>query len=94
MKCRGSTAEDFVQISLSFRPIVMTRTGHAEFPKEIVSAPPKAWIPAAFPNVLQHTVFSKGGHFAAFEVPDLMADDVISFVKKVEDQIAMSSGTT
>ena len=30
----------------------------------------------------------RGGHFAAFEEPELFANDVIKFVEKVEKRIA------
>ena len=33
----------------------------------------------------------RGGHFAAFEEPELFANDVIKFVEKVEKQIAVKT---
>jgi len=36
-----------------------------------------------FPNVLSYTRASKGGHFAAFEVPDALATDVVKFFNLV-----------
>ena len=37
-----------------------------------------------FKDIIQHTDMPKGGHFAALEEPRLLADDIISFVKKLK----------
>ncbi|KAH8407400.1 hypothetical protein KR222_003359 [Zaprionus bogoriensis] len=37
-----------------------------------------------FPNLIHSTYYSRGGHFAALELPKLLYDDFIEFVKKVE----------
>ena len=37
---------------------------------------------------MQYSEIPRGGHFAAFEEPELFADDVIKFVEKVEKRIA------
>jgi len=60
-------------------------TGVASFPNEII-VHVESLVRYNFHNVVQYTVMPKGGHFAAFEEPRLMADDVISFVKIVEKQ--------
>jgi hypothetical protein len=48
---------------------------------------PESMLKEHYSNMIQNTHFSKGGHFAAFEEPQLLADDVWSFVSKVEKQI-------
>ena len=48
------------------------------FPKEI-SWPPRSWIEYAYPDLRRLTVMSKGGHFAAWEQPHLLAKDIIAF---------------
>jgi juvenile hormone epoxide hydrolase len=37
-----------------------------------------------YPNIVHYTVEEKGGHFSAFEVPDLFAKDVVKFFNYVE----------
>jgi len=55
--------------------------GFAQFPKEI-NVPPRAWVArSAGPQFAHWTEFSRGGHFAAFEVPDLLATDVRTFFR-------------
>lgn len=56
-------------------------TGCAVFPKEPLLAP-RSWTEAAC-NVQQWTELPRGGHFAAFEVPDLFVDDVRRFFRTV-----------
>ncbi|MDE1177540.1 MAG: epoxide hydrolase [Edaphobacter sp.] len=47
------------------------------FPKEIVM-PPRSWVDRGY-NVSRWTVFPEGGHFAAAEVPELLAADIHAF---------------
>lgn len=53
-----------------------TPTGFANFPGETVyTAPPRSWCKRAY-NITHWTEQSRGGHFAAMEVPDLFVEDV------------------
>ncbi|KAH8693620.1 epoxide hydrolase [Talaromyces proteolyticus] len=52
----------------------------ANFPKEILQFP-TSWIQAAG-NVVRETDYDKGGHFAAWEVPELLVQDVKAFLAK------------
>jgi epoxide hydrolase len=52
-------------------------TGVASFPKEL-SRPPRAWCEENY-NITHWTKMPRGGHFAAFEQPDLFVDDVRKF---------------
>ncbi len=57
--------------------------GFALFPKEI-NVPPRAWVERSVgPQLLHWTEMPRGGHFAALEVPDLLAEDVRLFFWKV-----------
>ena len=56
-------------------------TGIAEFPKEMLSWPPKSYVKRIF-NVKRWTKMKKGGHFAALEEPDLLVKDIRSFFNK------------
>jgi pimeloyl-ACP methyl ester carboxylesterase len=52
-------------------------TGVASFPKEIIRSPRK-WCEGAY-NITHWTTMPRGGHFAAFEQPELFVDDVRAF---------------
>jgi epoxide hydrolase len=56
-------------------------TGVAAFPKEILRTP-RAWCDAAY-NITHWTRMPRGGHFAAFEQPELYVDDVRAFFATV-----------
>ncbi len=56
-------------------------TGVAAFPKEILRIP-RSWCDAAY-NITHWTTMPRGGHFAAFEQPDLFVDDVRAFFATV-----------
>jgi pimeloyl-ACP methyl ester carboxylesterase len=56
-------------------------TGVASFPKEILRAP-RSWCEAGY-NITHWTNMPRGGHFAAFEQPELFIDDVRSFFATV-----------
>lgn len=56
-------------------------TGVAAFPKEIIRAP-RSWREATY-NITHWTTMPRGGHFAAFEQPELFVDDVSTFFATV-----------
>jgi pimeloyl-ACP methyl ester carboxylesterase len=56
-------------------------TGVASFPKEILRTP-RRWCEAAY-NITHWTDMPRGGHFAAFEQPELFVDDVRAFFATV-----------
>jgi pimeloyl-ACP methyl ester carboxylesterase len=60
---------------------VKVPTGVARFPKEIIK-PPRSWCEAAY-NVTHWTDMPRGGHFAAFEQPELFIEDVRAFFASV-----------
>lgn len=53
--------------------------GCAVFPRELIRSP-RRWVESHF-DVRQWTEMPRGGHFAAMEVPDLLAADVRSFFR-------------
>jgi pimeloyl-ACP methyl ester carboxylesterase len=57
-------------------------TGVAAFPKEIVP-PVRHWMEPDFPNIQHWSELPRGGHFAAFEQPELFVDDVRAFFRLV-----------
>ena len=65
------------------RPYKVTvPTGVAVFPKEIVP-PVRKWMGETFPNIQHWSEMPKGGHFAAFEQPELFVEEVRSFFRKL-----------
>ncbi len=50
-------------------------TGCSLFPKEIFR-PPRAWAERTYENIVYWNELDKGGHFAAFEQPDLFVNEV------------------
>jgi microsomal epoxide hydrolase len=56
-----------------------TPAGFALFPKDI-STPPRAWAERFF-NVQRWTEMPSGGHFAALEEPQRLADDIRAFFR-------------
>eukprot|EP00092_Neocalanus_flemingeri_P056792 GFUD01067373.1.p1 GENE.GFUD01067373.1~~GFUD01067373.1.p1 ORF type:complete len:472 (+),score=108.11 GFUD01067373.1:30-1445(+) len=65
-------------------PIEMP-VGFADFPKELYRAP-KYLISGKFPHLIQYTRMPRGGHFAAMEEPQLLAEDIIKFINTVEEK--------
>ncbi|MCP3934251.1 MAG: epoxide hydrolase [Actinomycetia bacterium] len=57
-------------------------TGVASFPREI-TRPPRHWCEQHY-NITHWTDMSRGGHFAAFEQPELFVDDVRSFFSTID----------
>lgn len=60
--------------------------GIARFAKE-APFPPRSWVERGF-NVQRWTDFPRGGHFAALEEPELLADDVSAFFRPLRANAA------
>jgi pimeloyl-ACP methyl ester carboxylesterase len=45
------------------------------FPDEIYAAP-RSWVEAAYPNLIHYNKVDKGGHFAAWDQPELFVSEV------------------
>jgi microsomal epoxide hydrolase len=75
-----SSPETFVWMSIP----VDIPSAIAAFPQEFPGSA-RSFANQAFHNIVQYTDMPRGGHFAAFEVPQLLADDIRSFVWKVEE---------
>lgn len=59
------------------REPVRLPTGVAEFPKEILRSP-RPWCEPHY-DITRWTTMPRGGHFAAFEQPELLVEDVRAF---------------
>jgi pimeloyl-ACP methyl ester carboxylesterase len=64
------------------RAKVTVPTGVAVFPREIVP-PVRRWMEESYPNIQHWSEMAKGGHFAAFEQPELFVQEVRSFFRKL-----------
>ena len=67
------------EIGFSFNKIIQPMAG-AIFKKDIM-IPPRAWAEEIY-NVVQWNEYD-GGHFAALEKPEILANDIISFISKI-----------
>ena len=54
--------------------------GYAEFPKEILS-PPRSLAEKTYADIRRWTKMPKGGHFAALEQPELLAEEIREFFR-------------
>ena len=59
-------------------------TAMSNLPNEAVYTP-KSVLTIKFKQLIQYNDIARGGHFAALEEPELLADDIVSFVEKVEN---------
>lgn len=62
---------------------VYVPTGIAAFPHEFGHTP-RSWAKKKYKNIVTYNYMPSGGHFAAFEEPELLAQDIKKFVRKVE----------
>jgi pimeloyl-ACP methyl ester carboxylesterase len=52
------------------------------FPDEVVQAP-RSWVEQAYPKLIYYNRLDKGGHFAAWEQPDLFARELRAAFKSL-----------
>uniref|UniRef100_A0A9L0S2A2 Epoxide hydrolase n=1 Tax=Equus caballus TaxID=9796 RepID=A0A9L0S2A2_HORSE len=64
---------------------VYVPTGFAAFPCELLHAP-ENWVKFKYPKLISYSYMPRGGHFAAFEEPQLLAQDIRKFVGLLERQ--------
>ncbi|KAH1173136.1 epoxide hydrolase 1-like isoform X2 [Mauremys mutica] len=62
---------------------VYVPTGIAAFPQELAHCP-RSWAKKLLKNIVVYSYMPRGGHFAAFEEPELLAQDIRQLVRKVE----------
>jgi pimeloyl-ACP methyl ester carboxylesterase len=56
-------------------PTTSIPAGFSVFPGEIFQAP-RSWVEQGYPNLIYYNEVDKGGHFAAWEEPELFASEV------------------
>lgn len=72
-----------IAICLTIRLPIKIPVACAAFPHELAYQP-KVALRGKYPNMVQFNHLPRGGHFAAFEEPDLLAKDIFAFVDLVE----------
>lgn len=55
--------------------------GFASFPAEVVP-PVKAWVEPMYPGLCHWAEYEQGGHFAAFEVPDVFVEELRTYFRQ------------
>ena len=64
---------------------VKAPTGYTEFPREILR-PPRSIAERSYSNIQRWSVMKKGGHFAAMEQPQALAEEVRAFFRPMRAQ--------
>lgn len=60
---------------------VTVPVGFASFPAEVVP-PVRSWVEPSYPGLCHWAEYDKGGHFAAFEVPEVFVDELRGFFRR------------
>jgi pimeloyl-ACP methyl ester carboxylesterase len=63
-------------------PQVSVPVGFTQFPGEIFLAP-RSWVEKSYPNVVYFNKAERGGHFAAWEEPELFSSELRSAFRTV-----------
>ena len=70
-------------------PEVSVPVGFTTFPGEIFAAP-RSWVQAAYPRLSYFNEVDKGGHFAAWEEPELFAAEIRAAFRPLREGAAAS----
>jgi pimeloyl-ACP methyl ester carboxylesterase len=63
-------------------PAVSVPVGFTTFPGEIV-ATPRSWVEQAYPTLIYYNKVDRGGHFAAWEEPELFSTEIRAAFKSL-----------
>jgi len=58
-------------------------TGFASFPRELPTLDPPQSVVARNFNLMQYTKMPRGGHFACWEQPQFLVEDLRNFFRKL-----------
>jgi len=56
------------------------------FPDELYPAP-RSWAERAYPKLIYYNKAPKGGHFAAWEQPDILVEDIRTGFRTIRQEI-------
>ena len=59
------------------------------FPEELYPAP-RSWTERAYPKLIHYNQVEKGGHFAAFEQPQLLSEEIRAGFRSLRSGMAKS----
>src|SRR5215471_13340762 len=79
------TGRDQARAAAQPPPPVALPTGFTTFPDEIFAAP-RSWVEAGYPNVVYFNKAEKGGHFAAWEEPEIFSTEVRAAFESVRSE--------
>ena len=68
---------------LFYRIPVQVPAGVACFPNELLISP-RDFMTGKYPFLVHYSDMERGGHFAAFQEPRLLAEDMWQFMRKAE----------
>jgi pimeloyl-ACP methyl ester carboxylesterase len=68
--------------------VITVPFGFASFPKEIFWSP-RSWLERSYTDIRRHELMPRGGHFAAWEQPDLMCGEISAFFLQDVDSRAL-----
>jgi len=60
------------------------------FPDELYPAP-QSWTKKAYPNLIHYNRLPKGGHFAAWEQPELLAEEICAGFRPLRQKVAKAA---
>jgi pimeloyl-ACP methyl ester carboxylesterase len=60
-------------------------TGYAEFPAEILH-PPRSFAQKVYTDIRRWSTLPRGGHFAALEQPEVLADEITEFFRPLRER--------
>jgi pimeloyl-ACP methyl ester carboxylesterase len=83
------TGQDQARAAKQAPPPVKLPTGFTTFPDEIFRAP-RSWVEAGYPNVVYFNKAEKGGHFAAWEEPEIFSAEVRATFKSAREEPSAS----
>lgn len=72
-----------LKLAYFYRTLVKVPSACAQFPNEIMEQSPNL-LRTRFVNLLRVTKMPRGGHFAAFEEPELLANDIWASINEME----------
>ena len=67
-------------------------TAVSVFPDELYPAP-RSWAERAYPKLIHYNRLEKGGHFAAWEQPQLFSEEVRTGFRSLRSGVAKSDVT-
>jgi pimeloyl-ACP methyl ester carboxylesterase len=73
-------------------PEATVPVGFTTFPGEIWRTP-RSWVEKSYPNVIYFNEVDKGGHFAAWEEPELFSSEVRAAFRSLRDNDAHNGGS-